>query len=165
MKNIEQVYNDYSKTIYKFLLYLTRDYHISEELTQETFCIAIKNISKLDEISNIRTWLCQVAKNLWYKELNKKRKYNVIAIDDDIEKIPIIDDFTEGIIIREEKQQLYKKIEELGSPLAELVKMRAMMNFSFQEIGEILNKSEVWARVNYYRAKQKIKGDEKSEIL
>ena len=49
--------------------------------------------------------------------------------------------------------------------LCRLVKLRIIMNFSFQEIGEILNKSEVWARVNFYRAKQKIKEGEKNEIL
>ena len=52
--------------------------------------------------------------------------------------MPIKEDFIENIILTEEKKLLYRKIEQLGSPLTELVKLRIIMNFSFQEIGGIL---------------------------
>lgn len=165
MKDIEKIYNDYSKIVYKYLFCLTHDYHISEELTQETFYIAIKSISKFENKCKIHVWLCQIAKNLWYKELKKRKKFILTSIDDLIKNMPIKEDFIENIILTEEKKLLYRKIEQLGSPLTELVKLRIIMNFSFQEIGEILNKSEVWARVNFYRIKQKIKEGDKNEIL
>ena len=165
MEDIEKIYNNYSKIVYKYLFCLTHDYHISEELTQETFYIAIKNISKFENRCKVHVWLCQIAKNLWNKELNKRKKFVITPIDESLEDIQIKDDFIENIILTEEKKYLYEKIEQLGSPLSELVKLRIIMNFSFQEIGEFLNKSEVWARVNFYRAKQKIKEGEKNEIL
>ena len=52
--------------------------------------------------------------------------------------MPIKEDFIENIILTEEKKLLYRKIEQLGSPLTELVKLRIIMNFSFQEIAGIL---------------------------
>lgn len=165
MKDIEEIYKNYSNIVYKYLTCLTHDHQISEELTQETFYIAIKNISKFENRCKIHVWLCQIAKNLWYKELNKNKKFNSVAIDDNIENIPLVENFIDKLILNEEKESLYKKIEQLGSPLMELVKLRIIMNFSFKEIGEILNESEVWARVNFYRAKQKIKEGEKNEIL
>lgn len=44
--NIEEIYVTYSKQIYKYLFCLTWDDSLSEELTQETFFIAMKNINK-----------------------------------------------------------------------------------------------------------------------
>lgn len=43
--NIEQTYNEYSKIVYKYLICLTHNKEIAEDLTQETFCKAIKHIN------------------------------------------------------------------------------------------------------------------------
>ena len=79
MEDIEKIYNNYSKIVYKYLFCLTHDYHSSEELTQETFYIAIKNISKFENRCKVHVWLCQIAKNLWNKELNKRKKFVIIV--------------------------------------------------------------------------------------
>ena len=41
MQPIEEIYRDYAKTVYKFLVSQTRDEDLAEELTQETFYQAI----------------------------------------------------------------------------------------------------------------------------
>ena len=46
-----------------------------------------------------------------------------------------------------------------------IVLLRVTGAFSFKEIAELFEKNENWARVTYYRAKQKIlKGGEKNEM-
>ncbi len=55
-----------------------------------------------------------------------------------------------------EKIALYKAIHSLAEPMREVVHMRLSGEFTFAEIGTILGKSENWARVTFYRAKQKI---------
>ena len=67
-------------------------------------------------------------------------------------------------IEKEERQELYKRIDRLENPIKEIMYLRITGEMSFKEIGEILNKSENWARVNFYRGKQKLKeGDENEE--
>ena len=62
MQNIEEVYKQYSNTVYKYLFCLTGKEEIAEELTQETFAIAIKQINKFRGDCKISVWLCQIAK-------------------------------------------------------------------------------------------------------
>ena len=74
MQNIEEIYQEYSITVYKYLFCLTQNRDISEELTQETFAIAVGDIKKFRGECKLSVWLCQIAKHLWYKELKKKQE-------------------------------------------------------------------------------------------
>ena len=74
MKNIEKIYTENVETVRKYLFCLTHNDDIAEELTQETFYRAIRKINSFKNNSKISTWLCQIAKNLWFDELKKNRK-------------------------------------------------------------------------------------------
>lgn len=154
MQNMEEVYKEYSNTVYKYLFCLTSNQDLSEELTQETFAIAVKEIVKFKGECKISVWLCQIAKHLWYKEL-KRRKKNIPL--DEIENLQNFENVDEIIINKEEKLKLYKDIQKLDEQSRELIYLRMIGNLSYTEIGEILGKTANWARVNFYRAKQKIK--------
>lgn len=65
MQNIEEIYQQYAQTVYKYLFCLTGKEDISEDLTQETFVIAVKEIAKFRGECKISVWLCQIAKHLW----------------------------------------------------------------------------------------------------
>jgi RNA polymerase sigma-70 factor (ECF subfamily) len=156
MQNIEEIYRQYFKTVYKYLFCLTRNESISEELTQETFYNAIKNIGKFKGECKIWVWLCQIAKHLWYKELKKKRR-EIFAIEENIVELESNENIEDNIIEKENKEKLYKKIEKLEGKTKEVIKLRIYGELSFKEIGEIIGKTENWCRVTFYRAKEKIK--------
>ena len=85
MQNMEQIYEQYFQTVYKYLFCLTRNNDISEELTQETFYKAVKKIDTYRGECKISVWLCQIAKNLWYDYCKKNKK--VINIEDELLEI------------------------------------------------------------------------------
>ena len=58
---------------------------------------------------------------------------------------------------RDEKMQLMHKLHELPETEKEVLLLRATGELSFKEIGELFGKSENWARVTHYRAKQKLR--------
>lgn len=63
----------------------------------------------------------------------------------------------EEIYIREEiNRTLYKSIENLDSSTKEVMLLRLTGELSFKEIGELMNKTENWARVTFYRGKAKL---------
>lgn len=157
MQNIENVYLEHSKLVYKYLFCLTHNSEIAEELTQDTFIQALKNIDKFKGDCKISTWLCKIAKNLWYKELKKMKKLDTIPIDEISQKIKNDDNLEEKVINKAEKEELYKKIENLSEGLKEIIYLRIIGELSFKQIGEILGKNENWARVNFYRGKEKMK--------
>ena len=72
--NMEEIYKKYYLKIYKYLLYLSYDQDLAEELTQETFYKAIININKFRGDCKLETWLCIIARNLYYKYQKKNKK-------------------------------------------------------------------------------------------
>ena len=61
---------------------------------------------------------------------------------------------------RDERKRLYRAIQKLDADTREVIHLRIAGDFSFRDIGEILGRSEVWARVRFYRGKQEL-----SEII
>ena len=161
MQDMEQIYEQYFETVYKYLFCLTGNSDIAEELTQETFYRAVKKIHTFKGECKISVWLCQIAKNLWYDECRKHQKTIKVSEENFLE-IQVPNDVTEEKIIQnEEKMALYKKLQKLDEKTREVIYLRITGELSFKEIGTILNQTENWARVTFYRGKQKLKeGDE-----
>lgn len=156
MQNIEEIYKEYFETINKYLFCLTKNSDISEELTQETFYIAVQKIDSFRAECKISTWLCQIAKNLWIDEI-KKREHIKDIDESDLFLINSKDELENIIISKENKISLYKKMQNLDELTREVIYLRISGEFSFKDIGTILNKTETWARVTYYRGKEKLK--------
>ena len=154
-QNIEEIYIEYSKQVYKYLFCLTHNNALSEELTQETFYIALKNIKQYRGECKLYVWLCQIAKNLWYKELKKTKKINHL----DIENVQLIayENFENNCI---NKLDLISKIKKLDERTQEIIFLKVTGELTFNEIGEILGISENLARVTFYRGKKKIKEED-----
>ena len=160
MKNVhmEDVYKDYFSVVYKYLYSLSHDESMAEELTQETLYRAVKSIDKYKETCKISTWLCQIAKNLWYSELKKNKKY----LNIDIENIYENSDLTEEYIDKEERINMFKEISKLDDKTKEVIYLK-LNGMTFKEIGEILDKNENWAKIVFYRGKEKLKEVDENE--
>jgi len=71
---MDGIYKEYADLIYKHLFSLSLNAQTAEELTQETFYRAMLSINTYNGNCKMSTWLCQIAKHLWYKELDKNRR-------------------------------------------------------------------------------------------
>ena len=155
MKNIDHIYREYSQTVYKFLLSQCKNSHLAEELTQETFYQAVKSINRYNGSCKISVWLCQIAKHLWYQYLEKNKKEMPIS---ELQNIQTTSSAEDEVINKEKHLELLKQIHNLPNPGREVVYLRVFGNLSFREIADVLGKTENWARVTFYRSKEKIKG-------
>ena len=155
MQDMEKIYEEYFETVNKYLFCLTKNADIAEELTQETFYRAVKKIGTYRGESKISVWLCQIAKNLWYDQCRKNKK--MVNKDFNLLDLETEDNIEEEVISKDEKITLYKKMQKLDEKTREVIYLRITGDLSFKEIGDILNKSENWARVTFYRGKQKMK--------
>lgn len=160
MQDIEEIYKQYSKTVYKYLFCLSNgNEDLAEEITQETFTVAVQRINDFRGSCKISVWLCQIAKFLWFKELKKKNNMRLEELEN-IEDSQRIEDI---IIEKEEKLEIFKNIQTLDEKTKDVMYLRLMGNLSFIEIAEVLGKTANWARVTYYRGKEKIKEENKNE--
>ncbi len=152
--NFEAVYEKYHGIVYRYLMSLTKDAYLAEELTQETFFKALKNIKKYDPSQKMLTWLCAIAKNTFF---TCQRHAGRGELPDD-ELIP--DDEPEVIdrLIKSEScMEILKVIHRIDEPYKEVFTLRVLGELSFRQIAEIFNKTENWARVTYFRSRTKIK--------
>ena len=159
--DIEQIYNEYFKMVYKYLICLTHNKEIAEDLAQETFCKAIKSIEHFKGECKISVWLCEIAKNLWFNELRRTKKISSIEIEE--ESIDVLYNIEEEFLMKQDLELLYSKIQKLDNSVREIFYMKLFSNLTFKQIGEIKGKSEVWARVNFYRGKQRLKEVDENE--
>lgn len=153
MENIKEVYNKYAKLVYNYMFCITKNKELSEEIVQETFIVAINQINKFRGDCKISVWLCQIAKKILYKETNKN-KIKTISIDE----LELFDEknLEETVIENDEKRKLYKAIEKLDTNTRDIMYLRLTGDMTFKEIAKILNKTENWVRVSFFRGKQKI---------
>ena len=154
---MEEIYIEYSKIVYNYLLSLTCNSEIAEELMQETFYNAVKNINKFRNECSMKTWLCKIAKNKWIDYLKKSNISSEVSIDEIEEKFILVNSFEEEFSDKENVIDLYKKIHRLDEKTREVIYLRIRADLSFKEIGEIMGETENWARVTFYRAKVKLK--------
>lgn len=154
MKDLDAVYREYGRMVYGYLRSLCRDDDLAEELTQETFYQAVRSAPKFDGSCKVSTWLCQIAKHLWYQELERKKRRDELPLEE--ESLPASASTEEDVLRREELLRLYRRSHALAEPSREVFLLRTAGGLSFREIGEIMGRSENWARVTFYRAKQKV---------
>ena len=163
MQDIEEIYQKYAGIVYKYIFCLTKNENLAEEIVQETFCVAIKNINKFRGESKISTWLCQIAKYIWYEKLRKQKKQKEIPIDE-LENMVLLENFVEEEIFqKEDKLELFKKIQKLDEQTRNVMYLRILGDLSYEEIGEVMGKTSNWARVVFFRGKQKIKEENENE--
>ncbi|WP_312653962.1 sigma-70 family RNA polymerase sigma factor [Proteiniclasticum sp.] len=163
MKGIDKIYSEYFQTVYKYLFTLTQDADVSEELTQETFYQAVKTFDRFRGESKVSVWLCQIAKHLWYKEYKRRNRFTEGFVEEMSDLIPSSENLQESVIESDIKIALYQKIRHLDEKTREVIYLRLTGELSFREIGEIMMRNETWARVIFYRGKQKLMSEEERE--
>jgi RNA polymerase sigma-70 factor (ECF subfamily) len=151
---LEELYNNYFKDVYLFIYSLSKDKHIAEDLTSETFLKAIKSIDSFKGNCDIKVWLFQIAKNSYYSYVRKDK--NLIDIDSVSEKQDYID-IEKLVYSYEESMKIHEILHNLSEPYKEVFSLRVFGELSFKQIGNLFGKTDNWACVTFHRAKNKIK--------
>ncbi|MCC8131979.1 MAG: sigma-70 family RNA polymerase sigma factor [Oscillospiraceae bacterium] len=153
----EEIYRTYFKSVYNYILRLSGNEHIAEEITSDTFFKAMKSIGKFRGECDIRVWLCQIAKNSYYSYLKKSRKTESI---DDVVFPEIVDPNASPEELASRKEdflRVRKALHDIAEPYKEVFMWRVFGELSFKEIGELYGKTDNWACVTYHRARKMIR--------
>lgn len=153
MSDFEKLFSENQDFIYKYLLKLCKNSELAQELTQETFFRAYINISNLRDKSKASCWLCQIAKNTYFAYYNEQKKRVPLPKD---ELCSHTDTPEEAFINKELTSQAMVCLHSLDEPYKEVFMLCVFGQISLKEISRLFGKSESWARVTFYRAKQKI---------
>ena len=149
MADFEQTYLEYRQMIHAFLLRLCGNAHLAEELTQETFYQAFKHWSSFRGQSSVSTWLCTIAKRQLY---NAVRRKELLPIDEAVHHTG--NDISDALADSDRMMEAHRLVHRLPEPMREVFTLRTFGDLSHQQIGSLFGKSDSWARVTYYRARQ-----------
>ena len=155
MTDFDRAYRENAEIVYRYVFSLTRNVDLAEEVTQQTFYEALRHPENYRGGAALSTYLCGIAGNLMKKELARRAKENHVPIEDmaDLPGNGSAEDTAVGNLNR---QDLFRRIHALPERTREVVYLRLSGELPFSEIGAILGESETWARVTFYRAKQKL---------
>ena len=151
MIDLDAVYRAHAASVFRFLLAKTGSRQLAEELTQETFYQAVRSIDRFDRSCEITTFLFGIARNVWYNAYRKGKK--APAPLEAAEPIPTASAETD-VLARMGREEILGAIHRMAEPGREVLYLRLLGSLSFAEIGAVLGRTENWARVTYYRAKQ-----------
>ena len=148
MLSMEEVYQEYSNMVFKYILMKTNNEDVAEELTQETFYQAVRSADKYDYSCKVTSWLCAIAKNKLHEYW--RRHPSVSELSEELEGAESPEN---QVVSKMEKLRIMKVIHNLPEPTREVIQLRLFGDLSFKEIGEVFDKTEDWARVTFYRGK------------
>lgn len=153
MEEFDEIYRAYYKTVYYYIYDLCKNPTVSEDVTQETFYKVMRKIKTFKGECSLSTWMIQIAKNTYFNYLRKNKLENKYSEKEVFETESI----EEKILNKETAAEIHKLLHNLQEPYKEVFWMRTFGELPFRDIGEIHGKTESWARVTYYRAKEMIK--------
>ena len=141
------LYKRYYSQVYSYVMTLSRNQDIAEEVTQQTFVKVLTAKDKFRGESSELTYLCTIARNLFTDMMRMQKKAESLTpVEIDIESD------NEELIFR-----IHKILHTLDEPYKEVFHLRIFGDLSFEKIGNLFGKTANWACVTYHRARLKIK--------
>ena len=149
----EKLYNSYYMQVYSYAVALTKNPEQAEEIAQHTFVKALSSKARYKGKSSELTWLCSIAKNLYYDELRRNQRISSLG-----EHLHISSevDIEQAVSDSDMAFRIHLVLHKLDEPYKEVFQLRVFGELSFSQIATIFGKTESWARVTYHRAKLKI---------
>ncbi len=153
MDEFNEIYRLYAKEVYRYILSLCRDTVLAEDILQNTMLKVFNNISGFTGGCSVKTWICSIARNEYFNHLKKADNKNV-SLDENTDSKS--ENPEERAISNLSAVDILKLVHTLEEPFREIFTLRFYGELKFSEIGEVFGKSENWARVSFFRAKEKL---------
>ena len=147
----EDIYNENYPIVYGYLLSLCGDIPLAEDLAAETFFKALLHPRRYNGQCKLSTWLCTIGRNLYLNE--RKRQLRSRRLSPHLATAP---DPETLLMEKEQVAELYRTAQQLEPPYNQVFFMR-LEGLSFRQIGEAMEKTENWARVTFYRGKERLR--------
>jgi RNA polymerase sigma factor (sigma-70 family) len=151
----KELYTRYSKAMYNTCLRMMNNAAEAEDVLQESFIEAFRNLERFENRSSFGSWIKQICINRCINQLNRRRIDWV-----DMEKIPGFDSADEQPIDEElisfRVETVKRAIMQLPDGYRTVLNLYLLEGYDHEEISEILQVAESTTRTQYMRAKQKL---------
>ena len=152
-KEFHEIYEKYSTDLYSFIIKLCGNEQLAKDIMQDTMLRAFTHFDQYNGKCNIKTWLCTIAKNVYFDHLRKSESRNTSL---DTAENAAVGSFEQSLTDSDTAIRIHHLLHELNEPYREVLLLRIFAELKFSDIGSVFGKSENWAGVTYYRGKQKL---------
>ncbi len=155
-----QIFERYGRPIISFIYDMVGQRELAEELMQETFVRAYKNLSGLREETKLSTWLFGIAKNVARESLRSRQKdYNKVDMDD--ERVADLNDeglLPDGELLNKELNGvIYNALGALDEDKRLVFTLKVFQQRSYEEIAEITGFSVPKLKTDLHRARAEMR--------
>ena len=162
MQDLDRIYRDSFIKVYRYIMSISGDEHLAEEITQETFYRAVRKLKEFRGDCSVTTWLCGIARNILINQAARKMREES-AVEEFRQRPTAGRSAEEDYIGTVTEGAINVAVRSLDEPYSEVLALRLYSELPFAEIGKMFGKSDSWARVVYHRARVKIKEELKDE--
>lgn len=153
-KEFDEIYRLYAGDVYRFVLRLCHDEALAQDIVQDTMLKAVQSIDKFDGKCSLKTYLCTIARNLYFNYIKRADNRN-LSLDELTEKSSE-KSVEEHTLDRLTAHQIHRALHILDEPYKEVFTLRVFAELKYGDIGALFGKTDSWARVIYFRAKERI---------
>lgn len=154
---IQELHDRYVDRIFHYIYIQTNSYHDTEELLQDVFFKAARQLVRFEGKSSFKTWIFKIARNVvidYYRKKNKERQ-SVVMDHDKMENFTGKDDSAEDIYLRNvHMNEVLETIDQLPSHYQTVLHLRFIEDFSIKETAEIMGKSTLAVKSMQHRARK-----------
>ncbi|HSB08067.1 MAG TPA: sigma-70 family RNA polymerase sigma factor [Blastocatellia bacterium] len=162
-KPVSQAALEHIDALYGFAMTLTHSRTEAEDLVQETYLRAVRAFDRLMPESNLKSWLFAIMRNAWLNQLRHTRSgprfVELDAEEDD--RAPWLDNLAndphEAYVRKLEREEVRAAIESLSRSHREIIVLRDIEGFSYQQIASILGCPAGTVMSRLGRAREKLR--------
>lgn len=162
-QSLRVLYEQYIQSVFNFIARLAPPGFDVEDIVQEAFVKAWRNLKKFDQSKSFKTWIFTIAKNILFDQMKKKQPMAFSQLEQDEEgnapeldiadSRPLADELLSAIDSDKRLEELLQKLNPLQRAV---VISHAIEGLTFSEIGEVLGEPMDTVKTRYRRALSKL---------
>lgn len=166
MEELTEFYRSHKFIVYAYFFKITGSRDVSDELTQETFFQAVKSIHRFKENSTLKTWLLQIARNVYRNKVRTWVKDKDFIASNEVELQS--DDSLNPLNVslsNQTKHEIQQIFAQLPEDYRDVLVFKEIQGLSHVEIAQILQKTPQSTKVMLFRAKKRFKELYQNEVV
>ena len=150
-------YEQCRDSVYGYLVYMTKDVTLAEDLSQEVFLRMFLHLDKFRGEASVRTWGLRIARNVFLSYAKKKQP--VLLEEQEWEQLPDLSRSQpeEEALKKEEAEKIHRCLMCLSEQERTILLLRDFQELSYEEIGKIMDFTTEVVKVRIFRARQKFR--------
>ena len=151
-QSLEKLYVEYSDRIYRYIFLQVRQKELAEDLTQETFYRAFKNIHTFNKQASLATWLMKIARNATYDHFRRNRIIRFFSLDNEVSVDTSNLSPEDELLEKDLTARLYNVLASLKTTYRDVLILRKINESSIKETAYILGWTEAKVKSTMARA-------------